>query len=156
MPRPCKCNWRLDQGKGDISGANPLLSAHPHDHPGNQPGAGLVAGRRKRRVENVGSSAERRTAMGLMDRVKEQASMAAQRATQLTQEAAQQGKAKMDQAQAKRRADAMFRDLGAAVYAERTGRGGTDTADKIDRLVSALQQQEAEQGLGDTNGPAPA
>jgi hypothetical protein len=24
------------------------------------------------------------------------------------------------------------------------------------RLVNALQQQEAEQGLGDTNGPAPA
>src|SRR5262249_37446576 len=77
-------------------------------------------------------------------------------ATQLTQEAAQQGRAKMDQAQAKRRADAMFRDLGAAVYAERTGRGGTDTADKIERLVNALQQQEAEQGLGDTNRSAPA
>ena len=89
-----------------------------------------------------------------MDRVKEQAVLAAQWATQATQEAAQQGKAKLDQAQAKRRADAMFRDLGAAVYAERTGRGGTDTADKIERLVTALQQQEAEQGLGDTDGPA--
>ena len=94
--------------------------------------------------------------MGLMDRVKEQAAMAAQRASQLTQEAAQQGKAKMDQAQAKRRADAMFRDLGAAVYAERTGRGGTDTADKVERLVNALQQQESEQGLGDINGSGPA
>jgi hypothetical protein len=94
--------------------------------------------------------------MGLMDRVREQAAMAAQRATQVTQEAAQQGKAKMDQAQAKHRADAMFRDLGAAVYAERTGRGGTDTADKIERLVNTLQQQEAEQGLGDINGSAPA
>jgi len=91
-----------------------------------------------------------------MDRVKEQAAMAAQRATQLTQEAAQQGRAKMDQAQAKRRADAMFRALGAPVYAERTGRGGTDTGDKIERLVNALQQQEAEQGLGDTNGSGPA
>src|SRR6266568_1923784 len=99
---------------------------------------------------------ENEAAMGLMDRVKEQAAQVAQRATQATQEAAQQGKAKLDQAQAKRRADAMFRDLGAAVYAERTGRGGTDTADKIERLVSALQQQEAEQGLGDTDGPAPA
>jgi len=91
-----------------------------------------------------------------MDRMKEQAAMAAQRATQMTQEAAQQGKARMDQAQAKRRADAMFRDLGAAVYAERTGRGGTDTADKIERLVNALQQQESEQGLGDINGSGPA
>jgi hypothetical protein len=93
--------------------------------------------------------------MGLMDRVREQAAQVAQRTAQATQEAAQQGKAKLDQAQAKRRADAMFRDLGAAVYAERTGRGGTDTADKIERLVTALQQQEAEQGLGDSNGPAP-
>src|SRR5262249_58634164 len=80
----------------------------------------------------------------------------AQRTAQVTQEAALQGKAKLDQAQAKRRADAMFRDLGAAVYAERTGRGGTDTADKIERLVSALSQQEAEQGLGDTHAPPPA
>jgi hypothetical protein len=56
----------------------------------------------------------------------------------------------LDQAQARRRADAMFRDLGAAVYAERTGRGGPDGAAKIDRLVKALSRQEAEQGLGDS------
>ena len=91
--------------------------------------------------------------MGLIDRFREQAAQVAQRTAQATQEAAQQGKARYDQAQAKRRADAMFRDLGAAVYAERTGRGGTDTADKIERLVKALSQQEAEQGLGDTDAP---
>jgi hypothetical protein len=45
----------------------------------------------------------------------------------------------------------MFRDLGAAVYAERTGRGGPDGAAKIDRLVKALSRQEAEQGLGDSS-----
>jgi hypothetical protein len=93
--------------------------------------------------------------MGLVDKWREQAAQVAQRTAQMTQDAAQQGKAKLDQAQAKRRADAMFRDLGAAVYAERTGRGGTDTADKIDRLVTALSQQEAELGLGDTDEPAP-
>jgi len=92
--------------------------------------------------------------MGMMDRLKEQAAQVAHQAAQATQDAAQQGKAKLDQAQAKRRADAMFRDLGAAVYAERTGRGGTDTADKIERLVKALSQQEAEQGLGDIHGSA--
>jgi hypothetical protein len=91
--------------------------------------------------------------MGLIDRFRDQAAQVAQRTAQVTQEAAQQGKAKFDQAQAKRRADVMFRDLGAAVYAERTGRGGTDTADKIERLVKALSQQEAEQGLGDTDTP---
>jgi hypothetical protein len=83
--------------------------------------------------------------MGLMDRVKEQAAVLAQKA----QEAANEGKVKLDQAQAKRRADAMFRELGAAVYAERTGRAGTDTADKIERLVNALQEQEAADGLGE-------
>jgi hypothetical protein len=89
--------------------------------------------------------------MGLMDRVREQAAQLAQK----TQEAAQEGRVMLDQAQARRRADAMFRDLGAAVYAERTGRGGTDGAAKIDRLVKALSRQEAEQGLGDSGQPPP-
>ena len=87
--------------------------------------------------------------MGLMDRVREQAAQLAQK----TQEAAQEGRVMLDQAQARRRADAMFRDLGAAVYAERTGRGGPDGAAKFDRLVKALSRQEAEQGLGDSSGP---
>jgi hypothetical protein len=89
--------------------------------------------------------------MGLMDRMREQASQLAQK----TQEAAQEGRSMLDQAQARRRADAMFRDLGAAVYAERTGRGGTDGADKIDRLIKALSRQEAEQGLGDSGTEQP-
>lgn len=88
--------------------------------------------------------------MGLMDRMKEQAAQFAQ----MTQEAAREGREKLDQAAAKRRADAMFRDLGAALYAERTGRAGADNSDKMDRLVKALQRQEAEQGLGG-DGPAP-
>ena len=87
--------------------------------------------------------------MGLMNRVREQAAQLAQK----TQEAAQEGRVMLDQAQARRRADAMFRDLGAAVYAERTGRGGPDGAAKIDRLVKALSRQEAEQGLGDSSSP---
>jgi hypothetical protein len=85
--------------------------------------------------------------MGLMDRVRDQAAQLAQK----TQVAAQEGRVMLDQAQARRRADAMFRDLGAAVYAERTGRGGPDGAAKIDRLVKALSRQEAEQGLGDSS-----
>jgi hypothetical protein len=89
--------------------------------------------------------------MGLMDRVRDQAAQLAQK----TQEAAQEGRVMLDQAQARRRADAMFRDLGAAVYAERTGRGGPDGAAKIDRLVKALSRQEAEQGLGDSSSQPP-
>ena len=87
--------------------------------------------------------------MPLMDRFREQAAQLAQK----TQEAAIEGRAMLDQAQARRRADAMFRDLGAAVYAERTGRGGPDGAKKIERLIKALSRQEAEQGLGDSSGP---
>lgn len=90
--------------------------------------------------------------MGLMDRVKEQAAVLAQQA----QEAAREGRVKLDQAQAKRRADAMFRDLGAALYAERTGRAGPDNAAKMERLVNALKRQEEEQGLGESPPRPPA
>jgi hypothetical protein len=89
--------------------------------------------------------------MGFMDRVREQSAQLAQKA----QETAREGKVKLDQAQAKRRADAIFRDLGAAVYAERTGRASAENKEKIDRLVDALSRQEAEQGLGDSDGNTP-
>jgi hypothetical protein len=90
--------------------------------------------------------------MGLMDKVKAQGSQLAQ----VAQDAAREGKVKLDQAQAKRRADALFRDLGAAVYAERTGRGSPDSKERIDRLVDALSRQEADQGLGDTDAKGSA
>jgi len=90
--------------------------------------------------------------MGLMDKVRAQGSQLAQ----VAQDAAREGKVKLDQAQAKRRADALFRDLGAAVYAERTGRGSPDSKERIDRLVDALSRQEADQGLGDPDGKAPS
>lgn len=89
--------------------------------------------------------------MGLMDKVRAQSTQLAQ----MAQETAREGKVKLDQAQAKRRADAMFRDLGATVYAERTGRGTPDSKEKIDRLVDALSRQEASQGLGDPDASAP-
>ena len=66
--------------------------------------------------------------MGLMDKVKAQATQLAQ----MTQEAALEGKAKLDQAQSGRRGDALLRSLGAAVFAERTGRGTPDSQAKID------------------------
>lgn len=90
--------------------------------------------------------------MGLMDKVKAQGAQLAQ----IAQETAREGRVKVDQATAKRRADAMFRDLGATVYAERTGRGTPDTKDKIDRLIDALSRQEADQGLGDPSSAAPS
>jgi hypothetical protein len=89
--------------------------------------------------------------MGLMDKVKAQASQAAQK----TQEAAQSGKAKYDQAQASRNADAMLQQLGAAVYAERTDGGTADSQAKIDKLISDIGAFERENGLNLTSQPHP-
>src|ERR1700689_3855857 len=81
--------------------------------------------------------------MGLMDKVKAQATQLAQQ----TKEAAEQGKAKLDQAQASRRGDAMLRQLGVAVFAERTGRGTPDSQAKIDQLINDISPYERENGL---------
>jgi hypothetical protein len=78
--------------------------------------------------------------MPLFDKVKAQATQVAQKA----QEAGKAGQAKLDEVQAKRKADGLFRDLGAAVYAERTGTGGPDTTAEIDRLVEAITAHETE------------
>ena len=88
--------------------------------------------------------------MGLMDKVKAQATQLAQQ----TREAAEQGKAKLDQAQASRRGDAMLRQLGALVYADKTGRGAPDGQAKIDQLVNDISAYERENGLNLTADPA--
>jgi hypothetical protein len=96
--------------------------------------------------------------MGLMDRVKAQASVLAEKA----QETARDSKAKFDQAQAKKHGDVLLRNLGAVVYAERTGRGGPSTQADIDRLVADIQAHETENGInlapesgdGPSGGPA--
>lgn len=89
--------------------------------------------------------------MGLMDKVKAQATQLAQK----TQEAAQEGKAKLDQAQASRRGDMLLRQLGAAVFAERTGRGTADTQATIDQLISTISAHERENGLNLTGATVP-
>jgi hypothetical protein len=88
--------------------------------------------------------------MGLMDRVKAQASQLAQQAMDATQE----GKAKLDQVQAGRRGEAMLRQLGALVFAERTGRGTPDSQSKIDQLVNDISAHEQSNGLNLTADPA--
>jgi hypothetical protein len=81
--------------------------------------------------------------MGLMDRVKAQATVLAQR----TQETAREGMARLDQATAQRHADGLLRNLGALYYADQTGRGAPDSADQIARLVSEISAHEAENGI---------
>lgn len=84
--------------------------------------------------------------MGLLDKAKQQANQLAQKG----QEAAKKGQEKIETVQAKKQADALFRDLGAAVFAERTGRGTAETAAETERLLAALRAHEAEQGSADT------
>jgi hypothetical protein len=88
--------------------------------------------------------------MGLMDRVKAQATVLAQK----TQETAREGMARLDQATAARHADTMLRNLGALVYAEQTGRGAPDAQDQIARLVSEISAHEAENGINLATEPA--
>jgi hypothetical protein len=80
--------------------------------------------------------------MGLMDKVKEQASAAAAAA----KEAAQKGQAKVDEIQAKRAADGVLRQLGLAVYLQKTERA-TPTADgDVAGYIDTLKAYEADHG----------
>ena len=89
--------------------------------------------------------------MGILDKVKEQAATA----SAVAKDAAQKGQAKLDDIQAKKAADGMLRDLGAAVYAQQTGRGTDRSAAEVDRLVAALRAHEDAHGPIDL-GPATA
>ena len=80
--------------------------------------------------------------MGLLDKVKQTAATA----TEAAKDAAAKGQAKIDEAQAKKAADGLLRDLGAAFYATKTGRSTPTTEADIDRLVAALQTHESEHG----------
>ncbi len=80
--------------------------------------------------------------MGLLDKVKAQATAA----TEMAKDAAAKGQAKMNDAQAKKVADGMLRDLGAAYYATQTGRATPTTDADVARLVAALQAHESEHG----------
>ena len=81
--------------------------------------------------------------MGIMDKAKAQASQVGQK----TQDAAQAGKAKYDQAQANKHANGMLQQLGATVYAERTGHGTADSQAKIDKQINDISAYERENGL---------
>ncbi|MFZ0250130.1 MAG: hypothetical protein WAL61_09305 [Acidimicrobiales bacterium] len=80
--------------------------------------------------------------MGLLDKVKAQATAA----TEMAKDAAAKGQAKMNEAQAKKAADGMLRDLGAAYYATQTGRSTPSTDTEIAQLVTSLQSHESEHG----------
>ena len=80
--------------------------------------------------------------MGLLDKVKATAGAA----TEAAKDAAAKGQAKLDEVQAKKGADTMLRDLGAAYYATKSGRSTPTTDGEIERLVAALQAYEGSHG----------
>ena len=80
--------------------------------------------------------------MGLLDKVKQTAATA----TEAAKDSAAKGQAKLDEVQAKKAADGMLRDLGAAYYATRTGRTTPTTDSEIERVVAALQEHESQHG----------
>src|ERR1700722_9014677 len=78
--------------------------------------------------------------MPLFDRVKAGAAQAVQKA----QEAGQAGQAKLNDIQAARHLDSLFRDLGSATYDQHAGRATSDTAATIERLYGEIEAHEAE------------
>jgi hypothetical protein len=80
--------------------------------------------------------------MGLVDKLKEQAAVAGAAA----KDAVEKGQERVDDAQAKRHADAVLRELGLQVLLERTGRGSVETAGVIDAKLADLAAYEAEHG----------
>jgi hypothetical protein len=81
--------------------------------------------------------------MGFMDKVKAQAEQAVAKA----QQGVAQGQSKVEELQAKRQAEKLLRDLGAAVYAhQRTG--GSDVA--VNEVLERLDAWVAEHGRLDT------
>jgi len=80
--------------------------------------------------------------MGLMDKVKSQATQLAEKA----QQAGQAGQAKLAELQAKKKADAMLLELGGITYREKTGRADGTEGARASELIGMLQAHEAEHG----------
>jgi hypothetical protein len=82
--------------------------------------------------------------MGLMDKVKK----ASEQAVAKAQVGVKEGRAKLDEVQAKRQWDALLRNLGAAVYAEQR-QGGTSGA--VAAAFQSLDEHAAAHGAGATH-----
>jgi hypothetical protein len=85
--------------------------------------------------------------MGFMDKVKAQATQVAGKA----QEGIKTGQAKVEEAQGRKKGDALLRELGSLVYAQRSGRAPEGSDADIDRIVvdlRALEEEEAALPVG--------
>jgi hypothetical protein len=85
--------------------------------------------------------------MTLLDKAK----VAAEKAAARAQQGVQQGQAKIDAIQTKRRADALLHDLGVAYYAEQRQGAGHEA---VDSALRALDAHAVEHGGVDTDTDA--
>jgi hypothetical protein len=81
--------------------------------------------------------------MGLMDKVKAQATQLADKA----QQAGQAGQAKLADIQAKRKGDALLLELGGITYTQRMGRAAAGADVRATEIIGLVQAFEAEHGL---------
>ncbi len=93
--------------------------------------------------------------MSLMDKMKEQAAQALTKA----QQGVSQGKAKIEEAQAKHQWDGLLRNLGAAVYAEQREGGSNDAVTAalaaLDAQAEHLRAEAADSSEDDPEGSGP-
>ena len=87
--------------------------------------------------------------MTLLDKAK----VAAEKAAARGKQGVQQGQAKIDAIQTKRKADALLRELGSAYYAELRHGGSHDA---VESAVDALDSHEKEHGTVDPDTDEPA
>ena len=87
--------------------------------------------------------------MGLLDKVKAQGAQVAAKA----QQGASQGQAKLNAMQAKKQADALLRDLGAAYYAQQRENG---PADAVEAALAKVDEHAAAHGPVESAPTAPA
>lgn len=90
--------------------------------------------------------------MGVMDKLKAQATQLAERA----QEAGKVGQAKLEAIQARRKADSLCEELGRITYRARTERSLPGDDRRTGDLVEQLRQYEAEYGSLDNPVPSEA
>ncbi|MDE3031184.1 MAG: hypothetical protein KGI65_06140 [Acidobacteriota bacterium] len=80
--------------------------------------------------------------MALMDKVKAQAAQLAQKA----QEAGKAGQAKIEEVQAKRKADGALRELGLAYFNQHNDGANDEVTSRMSSLIEELKAYEAEHG----------
>src|SRR4051812_10664884 len=85
--------------------------------------------------------------MGLMDKVKAQAEQAVAKAQKGVAQGVAQGKEKVEEIQAKKHADALLRNLGAAYFAQQRSGG---SADAVTAALAAVDAHAAQNGAVDT------